>query len=432
MIDLSFYGDDFTGSTDVMEALSSNGIPTVLFTRIPTEAQRAAFPDARAVGLAGESRSRPPEWMDEHLPRIFDWLKSQGARHCHYKTCSTFDSAPHLGSIGRAAEIGLAAFGQTHAHVIVGAPQLRRYTLFGTLFAAYQAEVYRIDRHPVMARHPATPMAEADLRQHLAAQTDLPCGLIDPDSLRATTPLDALRAARDRGARLTLIDVFDTNSQHRAGTLVEAARDETGPFILGSSGVEYALLRHWQATGRTEPTPQTAPLDRQEAIAVVSGSCSPTTERQIRSALAAGFAGIAVDYTALASGVGAEQALDNARNQAQSALSNRQSPLIYTALGPASTPSTQGNDRVGRALGRLLRGLIDRFPLQRVVIAGGDTSSHALAELDCHALTLRRPLPDTPGSPVCTAHGSGRTFEIALKGGQVGRDGYFLHLRDGD
>ena len=31
---ISYYGDDFTGSTDVMEALASNGIPTVLFLDI--------------------------------------------------------------------------------------------------------------------------------------------------------------------------------------------------------------------------------------------------------------------------------------------------------------------------------------------------------------------------------------------------------------
>jgi uncharacterized protein YgbK (DUF1537 family) len=41
---ISYYGDDFTGSTDVMEALSSNGVETVLFTRLPTDAERAALP----------------------------------------------------------------------------------------------------------------------------------------------------------------------------------------------------------------------------------------------------------------------------------------------------------------------------------------------------------------------------------------------------
>ena len=45
---VSYYGDDFTGSTDVMEALASNGIATVLFLGIPDQAlldrQLAAAP----------------------------------------------------------------------------------------------------------------------------------------------------------------------------------------------------------------------------------------------------------------------------------------------------------------------------------------------------------------------------------------------------
>ncbi len=53
---LAYYGDDLTGSTDVMESLASSGIETVLFTELPTEAQRAKFPNARAIGLAGTSR----------------------------------------------------------------------------------------------------------------------------------------------------------------------------------------------------------------------------------------------------------------------------------------------------------------------------------------------------------------------------------------
>ena len=50
---LSYYGDDLTGSTDVMEALELGGVPTVLFMRQPDEAQLAQFAHCRAVGLAG-------------------------------------------------------------------------------------------------------------------------------------------------------------------------------------------------------------------------------------------------------------------------------------------------------------------------------------------------------------------------------------------
>ena len=64
---LTYYGDDLTGATDVMESLASHGVPTVLFTRAPTLAQRARFSDARAIGLAGTSRSETPAWMDTNI-----------------------------------------------------------------------------------------------------------------------------------------------------------------------------------------------------------------------------------------------------------------------------------------------------------------------------------------------------------------------------
>lgn len=431
---LSYYGDDFTGSTDVMEALTNGGVPTVLFARFPTETDLHAFPEARAVGMAGESRSRPVDWMDDHLPGIFHWLKSLGARHCHYKVCSTFDSAPQIGSIGRATEIGLSAFGQKAACMVVGAPQLRRYTVFGHLFASYQDEVWRIDRHPVMRRHPVTPMRESDLRCHLAGQTNLQVGLVDPDSLRGNAPMDALDRRLDGGDRVVLIDVYDEASQSMAGDLLDARCPQTGPFVVGSSGVEYALLHTWRRSGQVG-APKGAPtLGKAETIAVVSGSCSPTTGRQIRTALNAGFDAVKVDVKAIVNGQGVDAAEQNALTQARSALGEGKSPIIFTALGPESVEARTDGDVVGHALGRMLRSLMESGPLERVVVAGGDTSSHALNELDVLALTMRRSIPDSPGSPVCIAHPvtNRAPFEIALKGGQVGRDDYFVWLRDGE
>src|SRR5580704_10150831 len=94
-----YYGDDFTGSTDALEALAANGVPSVLFVDPPDDGDLARFPDCRAVGVAGESRSRSPEWMAEHLPAIFRTLLDYGAPICQYKVCSTFDSSPECGSI---------------------------------------------------------------------------------------------------------------------------------------------------------------------------------------------------------------------------------------------------------------------------------------------------------------------------------------------
>jgi uncharacterized protein YgbK (DUF1537 family) len=177
--DLAYYGDDFTGSTDVLDVLVRAGIPTVLLLTEPTPELLARFPEARAVGVAGMSRAKSPDWMDAALPPLFARLRDLGAPFVHYKVCSTFDSAPHVGSIGRAIDCAAAVFRNRCVPLVVGAPALRRYTSFGNLFATAGEATYRIDRHPTMARHPVTPMDEADLRLHLAKQTRRKIGLVD-------------------------------------------------------------------------------------------------------------------------------------------------------------------------------------------------------------------------------------------------------------
>src|SRR5262245_28288893 len=109
-----YYGDDFTGSTDALEALATGGVRSVLFLDPPDERMLHRFAECQAIGIAGESRSRGPEWMSEHLPPIFARLKGLGAPVCQYKVCSTFDSSPQFGSIGRALEIGREVFGNPY------------------------------------------------------------------------------------------------------------------------------------------------------------------------------------------------------------------------------------------------------------------------------------------------------------------------------
>ena len=90
--------------------------------------------------------------------------------------------------------------------------------------------------------------------------------------------------------------------------------------------------------------------------------------------------------------------------------------------------------RLGIRLGALANQLLRRHELRRALIAGGDTSSHALQQLGVFALTTRLPLPETPGSPLCTAHSDTPVFDglqIALKGGQIGGPAYFANIRDG-
>ena len=152
---VAWYGDDFTGAAATMEVLTFAGLPSMLFLEPPTREQLAEFSGYSGIGVASTARAQSPEWMVEHLPPVFDWLKSIGAKIAHYKICSTFDSSPKIGSIGKAIDIAANHFNGPMP-VLVAAPAMRRYQAFGTLFAGSPEGVARLDRHPVMARHPTS------------------------------------------------------------------------------------------------------------------------------------------------------------------------------------------------------------------------------------------------------------------------------------
>lgn len=418
----AYYGDDFTGSTDVLEALALHGLPAVLFTAAPDVADLAAFPACRAIGIAGESRSRSPRWMDTHLPAIFARMRALGAAINHYKVCSTFDSSPHTGSIGRAMELGRKAFRTQCVPIVVGAPQLQRAVAFGNLFAAANGAMVRIDRHPTMQRHPVTPMHEADLRLHLALQTALPIGLVDLRAFERGIVASSLQAELASGAKAVLFDgVNDAMLDQTAAALWDLAT-RSPIFAVGSSGLTYGLLRHWQRAGLLAPLSRPGapkPVDR---ILVLSGSCSPITAEQIRTARGKGFA---------AWRLGHPTSWPQRKRQALRALADGRSVVLYTALGPL-TAKTQTSERLPIALGNLLRELVTHSGVRRVIIAGGDTSTHAVQQLGLRALTFAAPL--TPGAPLCCGHAPGAPLdglELVLKGGQIGPENFFATVRDG-
>ena len=440
---LAYYGDDFTGSTDVMEALSKGGLRTVLFLAPPSPEQVARFPDLRAFGIAGGSRTMSPEEMEQALAPAFEALKASGAPIIHYKICSTFDSSPNIGSIGRAIEIGRRVFGERPTPLIVGAPVLGRYVVFGNLFArsGLDTEPFRLDRHPTMSRHPVTPMKEADIRLILAEQTKLPVELVDVLKLENAGGQWSVVSGQSRPP----IMLFDTLREAHLpviGREIARLADEEQLFVAGSSGVEYALVQHWRETGAISTaeeegrgespfkTPPRAPSSAVQQLVCVSGSCSPVTDRQIAQAVEAGFAEIALDPMRL---------LDSQRPQvdlthAITVLCSGRSLVLHTSRG-ATDQRFQKNlcssdrERLGRALGDVLDRLLEASGLKRAVVCGGDTSMAMARALGIEALEFAAPA--APGSPLCRVHAAGRSAdgcEMVFKGGQNGRDRFLLDV----
>ena len=443
---MTFYGDDFTGSTDAMECLEINGIPAVLFLDPPTPELLERFPDVRGVGVAGVSRTMSPDQMTAELTPKFKALRALGAPFVHYKICSTFDSSPTVGSIGHAIDVGWEIFQPPVVPMMVGAPFLRRYMAFGNLFARVGDTTYRLDRHPTMSKHPITPMTESDLRLHLAQQTDKQIALVDVWHLdtKSDEELDAyLEQLLAQDAEIVMFDTMHTDHMMQIGRLVWNQKGDQPVFLVGSSGFEYSLGMYLRSIGEV-PAPQPfASPDTADQLLIMSGSCAPPTAEQINFVLERGFAGIRLDAAALIDPATQDAERAKAVREALRLLAEGRNVVMYSALGPddpaiAATkarleaigrdPQTVSHE-LGAQQGVILREVVEQSDLQRVCVCGGDTCGYASQQLGIYA--LRVIIPVSPGAPLCRAYSDNPRFdgmEISLKGGQNGAADYLARI----
>lgn len=452
---LAFYGDDFTGSTDALEVLAFGGLRCALFLSVPTAAQMEALGGFDAIGVAGASRAMTPAEMDAYLPGVLRGLAALDPHFVHYKVCSTFDSAPTVGSIGHVIELARESFPQAVVPVVAATPALGRYSLFGHLFArsGTDGQVYRIDRHPVMSVHPVTPMLESDLARHLQQQASLSVANVPLTGLdeKPAALADHVRALGSSHQAV----VFDgLTSQHltTTGACLQqmASRGDRPLFIVGPSGVEYALTQFWQQQGLAPVADRYERFDAVDQVLVVSGSASPLSAVQIRAAVAAGFRQLAIDVEALTIGPDTGAAAEQLVRDVLLALSSGASVVMHTACGPDDARVArlvealrergrrleearhQAGRLVSDQLGAVVDAIVRRYPLHRLVLSGGDTSSRVTQVLAPDALQIRARL--APGAPLCTVLSSAphlRGLELALKGGQMGAADYFVRALRG-
>jgi uncharacterized protein YgbK (DUF1537 family) len=404
---LAFYGDDFTGSTDALEFLSRAGLRTILFLDDPT-----------------------PEKID---------------------------SSPEIGNIGTAIETGARIFQNEFTPVLVAAPHLGRYSAFGNLYARMgigsQGAIYRLDRHPSMRAHPITPALESDLRLHLSKQTSHTMGLIDlVDIVRPTSEIiEKLNTEIAEGKKIVFFDAMYENQMMTIGEVLDQKAGEISPlFSVGSSGIEKALGDFWTGQRNFSPRNQWEQLSECKPMLVLSGSVSPITASQIEWAVRNGFEEIKVDAQVMEN-EDSESFISEYQKKIILGFQKGKSVIVHTSKGSEDprilriksildkkgwdeqTMRTQSARILGKVLGQSARRALERFPVKRLVIAGGDTSSFVARELGIEAVEMIAPL--FSGAPLCRAFASRSPvdgIEVNLKGGQVGDETYFGALQKGE
>ncbi len=430
---LAFYGDDFTGSTDTLATLSEAGLRATLFLGIPSPESLQAAGPLDALGIAGAARSMTPDAMRAELEPVGRFLASMRAPVIQYKTCSTFDSAPHVGSIGVAVDVLRHVVPNPFVAIVGGQPNLGRYCVFSTLFASVGSggPVVRIDRHPTMRAHPVTPMLEADLRVHFAAQ-----GLAQVVGIDART-YELADAAQEAAVEKVLAGrpdavLFDVGRQsHLAaiGRLVCQHARRSPLLMVGPSGATQALLEHWRTERAPTPDAPNRIAPSAGPVFVLAGSLSPITARQLEAAPSYVLQPLDVERVVANDAAYADAWVGSVSD----CLRAGQNVLAHTSRSGDANGRPRATHALAERCGALVARLLRDVPVRRVGIAGGDTSSHVMKALDIEALTHVGSL--ALGVAVCRAQSRAPHLdgiEFMLKGGQMGPDDLFERLLTGN
>ncbi|GAB0112950.1 3-oxo-tetronate kinase [Acidisoma sp. C75] len=416
---LGCIADDYTGASDLANALASNGLRVVQTIGVPAET--LALPEVDAVVVALKSRSIPAGDAVRLSLGAHRWLAERGAQHTLFKVCSTFDSTDE-GNIGPVSDALRGATGGSITLVNPGFPGTGRRVFQGHLFVHDQL----LSESP-LKDHPLNPMHDANLVRVLARQSAATVGLVPLQMVEQGAP--AVRAALARLAAQGMgAAIVDAVNDAQFETLGEAALDQ--PISTGASGLGIGLARALRRRGHGAAAAAMAwdaPPEGRAFAAILAGSCSKATLEQIAEAerRAVPVRHLDIEQVARAPAAEIAAALDWAKPKLAAG-----PLLIASSRSPAEVADLQSRlggrglgERIEAALAAIAEGLV-AAGVGRLVVAGGETSGAVVNQLGLAAFRIGAEIaPGVPALQVIGAHHPG--LRIALKSGNFGGPDFF-------
>jgi 3-dehydrotetronate 4-kinase len=406
---LGCIADDFTGATDLANNLVRSGMRAVQTIGVP-QAPLDANVDAVVVAL--KSRTIPAHEAIAQSLEALCWLQAQGAQQIYFKYCSTFDSTPR-GNIGPVTEALMDALQTSFTIATPAFPDNNRTVFKGHLFVGDE-----LLSDSGMRNHPLTPMTDSNLVRVLQAQCKRKAGLIDYRVVGAGADAISKHIAQLQadGVSIAIVDALSNDDLLRLGPALKGM-----PLVTAGSGVAIGLPANFGIAPSSTASELPHPSGRR---AIVSGSCSTATNRQVQAFVASGGPAFAIDPLRIAAG---DDVVAQALAWAAPLLQGGP-VLVYSTAQPEDVKSVQGRIGVGeagemveRALAAIARGLVDRG-VQQLIVAGGETSGACVQALGITQLRIGPQID--PGVPWCHAN-RGAGLHIALKSGNFGADDFF-------
>lgn len=411
---LGCIADDFTGATDLANNLVRAGMRVLQINGLPSQ---PILVSVDAIVIALKSRTLPAQEAVEQSLEALKFLKSLGASQIYFKYCSTFDSTP-AGNIGPVAEALMKALGSDFTVATPAFPDNGRTVFKGNLFVG---DV--LLNESGMQNHPLTPMKDPNLVRVLQAQCQGKVGLIDYRTMQQGSEVirERMEQLRQSGVNIAIVDAISNDDLHRLGPAIKDL-----PLVTAGSGVAIGLPGNFGISRATQAShlPPAAGLQ-----AIVSGSCSVATNKQVAHYLSQGYPAWAIDAAQIASESDvAQEILDWAKPFIE-----KGPVLIYSTASPTTLQTIQsslGTQRssewVEKTLGTVARGLVS-IGVRQLIVAGGETSGACVQALGIQQMQIGPQID--PGVPWCHApseYAGKDGLHITLKSGNFGSDDFFI------
>jgi uncharacterized protein YgbK (DUF1537 family) len=413
-IKLGCIADDFTGATDLANNLVRAGMRVVQTIGVPSSSLGA---EVDAVVVALKSRTVAPADAVSQSLAALKWLQAQGAQQIYFKYCSTFDSTPE-GNVGPVTEALMDALGVDFTIATPAFPDNQRTVFKGYLFVG---DV--LLNESGMQNHPLTPMTDPNLVRVMQSQTRRKVGLIDHQVVAQgeVAIRERMQHLRADGVGVAIVDAVSNDDLLR---MAPALKDL--PLLTAGSGVAIGLPANFGLL----PSGQAGQLPPASGWqAVVSGSCSLATLRQVAQFLRTGRPVFVVDALHLAAG---DDVVAEVLTWAEPLLSSGP-VLVYSTAEAQAIKNVQGllgvDDAgllVEQCMAHVARGLV-QLGVRQLVVAGGETSGACVQALGITQMQIGPQID--PGVPWCHAVSElaldSNGLHLTLKSGNFGVDDFF-------
>lgn len=425
MLKLGCIADDFTAGADLACNLVSAGMRVTQTLGIPSRPLDS--PTDAAVVTLKTRHGRPGDAVVRAMDALV-WLKAQGASRFYFCFSPSFDSVfagDARGNIGPVIDALMNALDTDFTVVVPAYPDKGVRLLRGHLFI----DNVLLDESP-MGRDPRTPMTDPNLLRVLQAQTTQKVVLIDHVSVTTSSVAIQERMVEFRLGHVpvALIDAGTNEDLIRIGRAVKSL-----PLSAGSAGLGLALPQNF----RLLPSEEANKLPSAEGLqALLCGSCSETSTRQVRHFAATGQPTLSLDILKLAK-FGAEKMAQVILAWATPLLS-KGPVLVYSTADAAAIETAKSllglsnaAPLIERCMILVTQGFMEKG-VRQLVIGGTDTALACLRSLDVRQMQVGPQID--PGVSWCFSPlGTGKIdgLHFAVKPGSSGADDLFTRAFDG-